>query len=532
MSKYSSIENGSRATLNEPRTPFNCGGCLALLKRRYLRTHKCIILSKAALFILVWVFLAHLTFWFTSSGYAIVVKELNLTSSESINFYFLNISTLSYLFYPLAGYLADIKFGRFVTILRGTYSLIIFFIIFSIMLLPILYLSHQNLPGLPLYFLTCILSILCLLVITAFAIINANFIQFGIDQLHDSPEGHQSLFIYWYSWTIQVTLFISQATQYYLLTYTKPQYFLITFFPLIVLLIGSLYIIKKRTHYFIDNARLNPYRLICNVTKFARRHKVPIRRSAFTFCEDRLPSGLDLGMDKYGGPFTMEQVEDVKAFYGILKVLLSLGPVCALNDIKRLYAVRNDKDFYNSSITYELIVVMIPLYVCLVRPFIHYYLPRMLKRIGLGTIVNCLYLLGTLLLIEIAVHALHGPIKCPFALVVFSPNSTRINSYYDYFMIVPKIGMALSILLVQISLYEFICSQSPNSMKGFLIGLSFAISGILQTLLYGLLAVVSQVQTSYLNCGNIYFFLCVCLALIKFLDIHLYCKKVSASEKG
>ncbi len=87
----------------------------------------------------------------------------------------------------------------------------------------------------------------------------------------------------------------------------------------------------------------------------------------------------------------MEQVEDVKAFYGILKVLLSLGFVCALNDIKRLYAFRNDKDFYNSSITYELIVIMIPLYVCLVRLFIHYYLPRLLKHIGLGNIVNCLY---------------------------------------------------------------------------------------------------------------------------------------------
>ncbi len=55
-------------------------------------------------------------------------------------------------------------------------------------------------------------------------------------------------------------------------------------------------------------------------------------------------------MDKYGGPFTMAQVEDVKAFYGILKVLLSLGFVCALNDVKRLYAFRNDNDFYNSSL--------------------------------------------------------------------------------------------------------------------------------------------------------------------------------------
>ena len=49
--------------------------------------------------------------------------------------------------------------------------------------------------------------------------------------------------------------------------------------------------------------------------------------SAFTYCEDELPSRLDLGKEKYGGPFTTEQVEDVDVFLGILKVLLSLGPL-------------------------------------------------------------------------------------------------------------------------------------------------------------------------------------------------------------
>ena len=61
--------------------------------------------------------------------------------------------------------------------------------------------------------------------------------------------------------------------------------------------------------------------------KFAKAHTNPIRRSAFTYCEDELPSRLDLGKEKYGGPFTAEQVEDVKAFLVILRVLLILGPI-------------------------------------------------------------------------------------------------------------------------------------------------------------------------------------------------------------
>ena len=60
------------------------------------------------------------------------------------------------------------------------------------------------------------------------------------------------------------------------------------------------------------------------VLKFAAKHKVPINRSAFTYWEEDLPSRLDLGKLRYGGPFTTEQVEDVKTFF---KILLTLSPV-------------------------------------------------------------------------------------------------------------------------------------------------------------------------------------------------------------
>ena len=56
-----------------------------------------------------------------------------------------------------------------------------------------------------------------------------------------------------------------------------------------------------------------------------------MRRSAFTYCEDEIPTGLDLGKEKYGGPFSTEQVEDVKVFYGILKVLFSFGAMFFLD---------------------------------------------------------------------------------------------------------------------------------------------------------------------------------------------------------
>ncbi len=142
----------------------------------------------------------------------------------------------------------------------------------------------------------------------------------------------------------------------------------------------------------IEPGRVNPYKLVYRVTKFACQHRIPVQRSAFTYCEDELPSGLDLGKDKYGGPFTTEEVEDVKAFYGILKVLFSFGPVFLLDTA--VNSLPSPQYCYDNIITYTilvsniyspfLIVLCIPLYLLLLCPFISHYIPGMLKRMGMG----------------------------------------------------------------------------------------------------------------------------------------------------
>ena len=75
----------------------------------------------------------------------------------------------------------------------------------------------------------------------------------------------------------------------------------------------------------------NPYKGVYNVLNFARKHKYPIRRSAFTYCDDELPSRIDFAMERFGGPFTTEQVEDVKTFLRMLLVFVVLGPVFVLD---------------------------------------------------------------------------------------------------------------------------------------------------------------------------------------------------------
>ena len=95
----------------------------------------------------------------------------------------------------------------------------------------------------------------------------------------------------------------------------------------VALSILVVFIVHKKHWLLTEHLRGNPYLLTWRVVKFAAQHNKPIRRSAFIYCESDYPSRLDFGKRRYGGPFTTEQVEDVKTLLNILKVLLCLGPV-------------------------------------------------------------------------------------------------------------------------------------------------------------------------------------------------------------
>ena len=77
-------------------------------------------------------------------------------------------------------------------------------------------------------------------------------------------------------------------------------------------------------HFYIQKAGLNPLKNIYKVLKYSWKHKVPEHRSAFTYWEEDIPHRIDLGKNKYGGPFTNEEVEDTKTFLRILPLLLCL----------------------------------------------------------------------------------------------------------------------------------------------------------------------------------------------------------------
>ena len=399
---------------------------LSLWMRRYRGTHKCVS-SKAILLVLFWSFSVSLVHNCIFEGGHFLSNAFHLPVEYSPILFALE--SLVMCFYPLAGFLADTKYGRFKMISRSSQLLLLSIfmgIIITGIILPGVALS-ANIAYTLFVFFCCLLGVslfpVFILILGSLVMFNANIIQFGVDQLQDSPADHQSLFIYWYVWTFYLGVFMAQLG--WSATYGDlVQYFNFSVLPiLMVLCIMNIFavvvIVHCKKHWFIiDTARTNPYKLVYRVTKFAHQHKVPIRRSAFTYCEDDIPSGLDLGKSKYGGPFTTEQVEDVKAFYGILKILLALSIALFMNVasnsllphfFSHVSSLSDYYSFYGISATYiilailfrdgflsSLIVVLImPLYISIVRPFISSYKIRIYGQIGVGIILLLLSLTST-----------------------------------------------------------------------------------------------------------------------------------------
>ena len=95
--------------------------------------------------------------------------------------------------------------------------------------------------------------------------------------------------------------------------------------PVLLLSVGLILDFHFHHKLVKEPVTVNPVSLILKVLKYAAKHKYPVQRSAFTYCENERPTRLDYGKSKYGGPFTTEQVEDVKTFGRVLVVIVVIG---------------------------------------------------------------------------------------------------------------------------------------------------------------------------------------------------------------
>ena len=122
-----------------------------------------------------------------------------------------------------------------------------------------------------------------------------------------------------------------------------------------------------------------------------------------------------------------------------------------------------------------LIIIFVLIYLCLLKPVIQNCVPGMLKRMGLGMILSLLSGLCTLVMgvvVGVVVGVVRNKCTLNYGLNFCGLNTYLIDINSNY-LALQFILNAVSYLLLYISAFEFICAQSPQSMKGLLIGTFF-----------------------------------------------------------
>ena len=475
--------------------------------------------------------------------------------------------------YPASGFVADVRFGRY-RVLRVSMCLIAVSLVFMLGCTVVVLVdpyavfspwSHLKASG----------FLVFTALFTAFfgigwIIYYSNFIQFGLDQLMDAPSEYLSLFVHWIMWAdslgfaVIMPLAASLLCHNVIIAWLASGILVICSFLLIILLI---IIFCNRRWFYTEPGQGNPYKSVTEVLAFAWKHKYPLQRSAFTYCDDEIPSRLDFCKEMYGGPYSTEQVEDVKTLLKIVLVLLAIGSVYILNVSNEPYGLpligvhiaQKGVHFCNlrfillesGALKYMTSAIAFPIYIAVMFSFLKMKRPSILTRLGIGMF---LFLAGVLIiLITDVVGHIHAQFEgqpnssslCMFAMHFdeqhFSPHLPSLEMHWAS-LIPINLLLGIGPLLVLTTVFEFIAAQSPHSMKGLAVGLFFVISGFFQLSSSFVLLPFSLKdiwQSEYVeehsqvtNCGFGYF-LSTCVAATVGLVVFLVvAKKYKCRERG
>ena len=358
-------------------------------------------------------------------------------------------------FIPIAGWLADVRYGNLKVFRFGAL----------------------------LFFVSTVLNCICLvikeegihptvtMVATTAAVLGAYLggsacvvtaLQLGLDQMPDASSDNIISFIKWFIFSALFGEWISDIIlNRVFCAFVDPDndFIFFSLYPVLAMsiLCCSLFLLAPKW-LIIEPKSPQSLKIIYQVLKFAAKHKTPLNRSALTYWEEDVPSRMDLGKSRYGGPFTTEQVEDVKTLFKIIVIQIPLFFVSLSSPKLRVHL---DHQLLPSidKCTASLISLTYHPFVCamlvtLISEFIVYPLvkmepPSILKQIGFACFIIVVANIGIL--------------------------SAEVVSYFHD--IQKWIEIASSIIggLVNFSFLTncillFACAQSPYNMRGLLAG--------------------------------------------------------------
>ena len=493
---------GTTTTSNNARNSLPNKACIHSYKARLFR-------NKAALMILQWVFTASMNLIIAMQ---VVDKYKTMCFGGAVA-----------LSAPIT-LVADIYLGRYKVIQYGM-RLLWIAVIPSNIIIALQYYVVKNAAT------SSILTVFTTIGVAGSAGIIVNSLQFGIDQLTDASSSEITSYISWYTWNFMLASTTSAIFTECLTHYISLSYFVLP-------LSCTLSILSDRcfSHWLVkEPVTSNPLKLIYQVLKYAVKNKYPHLRSAFTYWEDKPYSRIDLGKYKYGGPFTIEQVEDVKTFFRILAISAICTPMFILfSGLHTLfYSQYFDNQFslslkhnsvakYIKSCYYESFALNLDfLTIVFLVPMIEFTLyPLLMKctccikfsiiaRFLLGIFVTILYELHLLGIELVATQTsdLHN------STCFYYVNDETVSRYW---LILPKVIYGIATYIVLTSTLEFIAAQAPYSMRGLLLGIGILLYGLSAALssLFYLLVKISRKYYRKSNGANCELWLYGCILLL------------------
>ena len=446
--------------------------------------------SKGALLVLLW----------TLNSFTVLVYP-NYFEDEYFVFYF----AVSLVSFPIAGLLADVFLSRY-KVISYSLRLLCACTIFYDLLVNIegyVHVSHY-------YVLKLVVGILTTVALSG---VLTNVVSLGIDQQIDAPSSELCSFISWTSWTF----FLGNSLIIVPRSIVSDDNNMHAVWTLILLILSTLSVVCDilLNHWLLkEPTSKSSLKLIYQVLKYAVKNKHPRLLSAFTYWEDKPFSRIDLGKSKYGGPFTTEQVEDVKTFFRIHWVTTASSLTAFVVGVQMIVLSHGIYHYrYSDSSTSDFkvgcyaefirqcsplaVVIFVPVMELIVCPFLK-ILSRarctsgkqlapeiILRKLNPSRIsimqkitIGMFFLLTTICFnLGSEVVGLRQNLNYTVACIVHSSESYLEQNHVlqiNYtWLLIPQIFTGISNYLLIKGLIEFISAQSPYSMRGLLFGIIF-----------------------------------------------------------
>uniref|UniRef100_A0A1X7V8D9 Major facilitator superfamily (MFS) profile domain-containing protein n=1 Tax=Amphimedon queenslandica TaxID=400682 RepID=A0A1X7V8D9_AMPQE len=392
----------------------------------------------------------------------------------------LNVLSVSSLFLliPFCGWLSDTKIGRGNAVYLSLWVGWLGSLLQALACCLQYYESCDRITVIGRYTLSSLAGIF---LIISLAFMYTNILPYGIDQMMHLSSVKIRSFIHWLVWvyfffdTIPLNIIFSFANY--------KTFVLINAVVACALFSLSLCLQFHLKHRFEHIPIPNPYKTVFKVLKSSlkrNRNKLQ-RRSAFTYW-GKEPSRIDLAKERYGGPFSHEQVENVKTFLRILAVLAAtFGFFIVFNSfvsaISASLPLQNGNNGLQGHAHYEIwfiaygaLLALIPVCELLILPLFpkfEYFLMNPLRGIGLANVLLTISIISLFLINLIGRHVSSS----------FTIEDRSDDSVPYWILLIPTVLAGTSLVILWLCSFEFLCSQAPFGMHGMIIGLFWFLYG-------------------------------------------------------